>query len=50
MHMMAPNGHLAMAIVTMRKGMPSRKHSSAMARLRMYMLVTVCILENRRTT
>lgn len=34
----------------MRNGIPIRKHSSAIARFTIYILVTVCIFENRNTT
>ena len=46
LHMVMPKGHSLNVMVAIRKGIPTRKHSSATARWRMYVLVTVCILEN----
>ena len=40
MHIVVPNGHSLINMVTMRKGNPTRKHSSAIARCRMYVFVT----------
>lgn len=48
--MTLPKGQLAQIIVVSKKGSPLRYISSAKARFKMYMLVTVCILENLRTT
>ena len=40
LHIVVPNDHSLMNMVTMRKGIPTRKHSSAIARCRMYVFVT----------
>ena len=45
LHMTLPKIQFSLAIVAIKNGMPTRKHSSAMARFKMYMFVTVCILE-----
>ena len=50
LHMADPKGHFLNAVVVIRNGIPSKKNSSANARLRIYVLVTVCIFENLNTT
>lgn len=50
LHMPLPNVHSPEYMVIIKNGIPMRKHSSAMAKFRIYILVTVCILEKRSTT
>ena len=40
LHINCPNGQYSTAVVVIRKGSPTRKHSSAIARLTMYRFVT----------
>jgi hypothetical protein len=40
LHMIFPNGQYSRTVVTIKNGIPTRKHSSAMARLTMYKFVT----------
>lgn len=50
LHIPLPNVHSPEYMVIIKNGMPMRKHSSAIAKFKMYILVTVCILEKRNTT
>lgn len=50
LHIAPPNTQWPMFMVAMRNGIPIRKHSSAMAKFKIYMFVTVCMFEKRNTT
>lgn len=50
LHIVLPKVHSPKCIVVIRNGMPIRKHWSAIAKFKMYIFVTVCILLKRNTT
>lgn len=48
--MVLPNTQCPICMVASKNGMPMRKHSSAMAKFKIYIFVTVCMFEKRSTT